>query len=990
MAFAKRLAGDLQQSGHRVFLDLEEIRQGASFDVQIEQGIRQADVLTAVMTHRSLADDSVCRDEVVFALQSGRPIVPLRVVVDANLRPTLLLARRNWIDFSEDYRAGLESLRRYLAGDKSALKSPVLPLVTGAVPLDFSADIAKFSERFTGRQWLVKELDDWLARSTRRAFVIVAPAGAGKSAIAAWLYRTRTDVAGVYFCMQRNTRTRDPHEFVACLVGQLQAEIPELAGPIGEKQPELRRNTASDAFSELIVETACSLPQRDEKRLIIVDSLDEAAKQAGETVLDVLTHQAPHLPDWLRIVITSRPEERILEQLRGLSVYEFRADCEENRADVRQYIQARLRDPALAEIAGNAGEAIAAQVERRAAGIFLQAELTLDDLADGTASVQKLIQVAPDQEFSFGDAFRRRFPDAGEYARQYAPILQALVAAREPLAFSVLRRATSLPEETLRQRLERLGSYIRVTEETGNAGYRPVHQSLQDWLSDSSAAGAYFADQGAGHNLISAALIDAWRDEPYALRHLPSHLIAARRWDEVEALLTDIFFLEAKNDAGLVFNLVGDFSAAVQALPADRPQRRIVKLREEDLGRYIRFIARHAQDDTRAHHNLREFICDPDRCREINEPVAAARRAKWITALIACVVGLLLLVAVWTYLVGGGDKPRIHVEPAAAAPAPPLAIAQFDPARAKEHQATWAKYLGLDVELENSIGIKLVLIPPGEFDMGSTEAEVAKLLEQAKSPKQKGWYFQQLPAEAPQHRVRITKPFWLGRHEVTCGQFLEFVKDSGHRTTAELDGKGGWGWVNDEWKQDPNCIWNKDLRGQRVANANDYPVANVSWEDAEAFCQWLSKKERATEPHWEYALPTEAQWEYACRAGSRAMWYCDEETALAKCGWIATGSHSHPVGQLEPNAWGLYDMHGNVWEWCRDWYGDRYYETFPIDDPTGPPEGERRVKVNRGGNFSDGASACRASFRGADNIDYSTGGRGFRLARVPSSQSTSP
>jgi hypothetical protein len=141
--FAKRLADDLKRNGHRIFLDLKDIKQGETFDTRIEQGIRQADVVTAVMTQRSLAVDSVCRDEVVFALQFGRPILPLRVVKDPDLKPTLLLARRNWIDFSEDYNAGLESLLRYLAGDKSTLRAPVVSMITGAVPLDFSADIAR-------------------------------------------------------------------------------------------------------------------------------------------------------------------------------------------------------------------------------------------------------------------------------------------------------------------------------------------------------------------------------------------------------------------------------------------------------------------------------------------------------------------------------------------------------------------------------------------------------------------------------------------------------------------------------------------------------------------------------------------------------------------------------------------------------------------------------------------------------------------------------
>ena len=145
----------------------------------------------------------------------------------------------------------------------------------------------------------------------------------------------------------------------------------------------------------------------------------------------------------------------------------------------------------------------------------------------------------------------------------------------------------------------------------------------------------------------------------------------------------------------------------------------------------------------------------------------------------------------------------------------------------QEHQAAWAKYLGVPVEMTNSIGMKFVLIPPGEFDMGSTEAEVAKLLEEAKATKQPSWYIERLPAEAPKHRVRITKPFWLGRHEVTRGQFRRFVDDRGYQTEAERDGKGGYGLVDGQWKQDPRFVWNRDLGFEQ---ADDHPVVNVTLE----------------------------------------------------------------------------------------------------------------------------------------------------------------
>jgi formylglycine-generating enzyme required for sulfatase activity len=323
-------------------------------------------------------------------------------------------------------------------------------------------------------------------------------------------------------------------------------------------------------------------------------------------------------------------------------------------------------------------------------------------------------------------------------------------------------------------------------------------------------------------------------------------------------------------------------------------------------------------------------------------------------------------------------------EARSSAATPPLAVAPFDAATAKAHQAAWAKHLGVPVEITNSIGMKFMLIPPGEFDMGSSEADVAKLLEQAKTTKQPEWYNTLLRAEAPKHRVRITKPFWLGRHEVTRGQFRRFVEDRDYRTEGERDGKGGFGFVNGQWKQDPRVTWNW-TGGLGSEQVDDHPVVNVTWNDVTAFCAWLSQKEGET-----WHLPTEAQWEYACRAGTTTAWYSgDNEQALKEDGWfVANAGHkTHPVGQKSPNAWGLYDMHGNVLEWCQDCYVDRYYATSPMADPTGASGGSCRVY--RGGGVGGGASYGRASFRYGDGPGLRTYDLGFRLARRVSSSSAS-
>jgi len=160
------------------------------------------------------------------------------------------------------------------------------------------------------------------------------------------------------------------------------------------------------------------------------------------------------------------------------------------------------------------------------------------------------------------------------------------------------------------------------------------------------------------------------------------------------------------------------------------------------------------------------------------------------------------------------------------------------------------------------------------------------------------------------------------------------------------------------------------------------PVENVSWDDCQAFLDKLNDEFGAR--RGKFQLPTEAQWEYACRAGSTTR-YCfgDEESRLNAYAWSAenSGNKTHPVGEKEPNAWGLYDMHGNVWEWCQDFYDGDYYANSPLDDPMGPATGPYRVLRGGGGNLA--AKYCRSSYRSSFEPGYRNSRLGFRVALVP-------
>jgi len=234
---------------------------------------------------------------------------------------------------------------------------------------------------------------------------------------------------------------------------------------------------------------------------------------------------------------------------------------------------------------------------------------------------------------------------------------------------------------------------------------------------------------------------------------------------------------------------------------------------------------------------------------------------------------------------------------------------------------------------------------------------------------------QKIRSEGPQHSVRISQPFRLSAHEVTVGQFKAFVEAMAYKTEAETDGSGGTGQVEAggrwDWKKGPEFNW----RNPGYPQTDRHPVVNVTWNDIVAFCEWLSQEESSI-----YLLPTEAQWEYACRGGSTTLWCSgDNKEGLREYAWFATteGGGTKPVGQKLPSGFGVFDMCGNVWEWCSDWYSPDYYASCPVDNPDGPSSGTDRVM--RGGGFPDQPWCVRPAYRTKYPPSYrAANGVGFR------------
>lgn len=239
------------------------------------------------------------------------------------------------------------------------------------------------------------------------------------------------------------------------------------------------------------------------------------------------------------------------------------------------------------------------------------------------------------------------------------------------------------------------------------------------------------------------------------------------------------------------------------------------------------------------------------------------------------------------------------------------ALPALTAAESQAKQLAEATRLRVPVTLTNGLGMKFSLIPQGEFTMGSARSENGRQ-----------------PAEV-QHNVTLTRSFYLAMTEVTQAQWLKLMEEN------------------------PSFV-----------EGGDHPVETITWNDAIEFCRRLSDQDGVR-----YRLPTEAEWEYACRAGTTTAYHTGDSLSTEQANFNGeldgpTGGlnrdETTPVGSFAANAWGLFDMHGNVWEWCSDWHGE--YDTLKTTDPAGPEQGTTRVV--RGGCWVNASKVCRSATRG--------------------------
>ena len=639
---ADRLHADLEARGFEVWKDSRQIRSGRAWEQEIEDGLRSTQLVLALLSPHAVRRtgdpsnpdnlDSVCLDELSFArfTQPPRPIVPVMAV---RCDPPFCIFRLDYVDMTSwtaneaNYQAGLQ---RILTAVTEALHGEVRyhSWEHNLQPLDFASFLHEKRRDFCGRQWLFDEIDAWRLARSERALLITGDPGTGKSAIVAELvHRNPGGQVLAYHCCQADVaETLKPSRFVRSIAAMIASKLPEYAACLAEPVVEnaLKESRCIEdpisAFEEGILRPLQGLHAPNEGvRFLIVDALNEALMWTGHgvNIVDLLVARLERLPGWLRVVATTRKDRTVLIRLAGLRAHELNPQSSENQADVDAFLQLRLASPNLAErlavftrsARGSSAELVQASCLRdgqkievrrmlleKSAGNFLYARQALLGIERDQYSFARLEELPPGLFGLYEDFFKGHWPDVPGFA-PVTRILEVIVAAREPLAEAQLAFATGLDAETeLPPILRRLDEFVPLRD----GRYQVFHQSLIDWLTHESRRGLpYCVSRRRGHGQLAQRGMEEYRRgarqlSRYALRHLPAHLTGGERWDDLVALLTDLFYLEAKTQAGWVFELGSDFTAAVEHMPREHSRHRVLELLEEALRRDIHFVERHS------------------------------------------------------------------------------------------------------------------------------------------------------------------------------------------------------------------------------------------------------------------------------------------------------------------------------------------------------------------------------------------------------------
>ena len=571
VVLANRIRKDLEKHGHIVWYDAEKLKAKHDWEKEIEFHIDQSETFLLLMSPYSIrranrsdphSTDGYCLNEIAKAVERNKRIIPVWVQW-SDQGPPVSICRIQWLEMHDcvpiENKAHTYENKKFplllkAIEDDALDTSGEWPYIRANLrPFDFQMEMDRHISDFVGRDWLLASggaINKWLAdENNSQIFWLTGTPGVGKSAIATQLAHRHADVVAIHFCSHADEDLRDSRKAIMSIAYQLATQIPEFKLHLLSRDLSAEtKGNATSMFRRLIAGPFLEAEKKSSKPLrtcvIIIDGLDEATDNQGDNELaELIAENWSRLPQQVRLFTTSRNDPAVTNPLAGLAPLFVEATDQNNVEDIRQFFSYKLNSLFKSEI----DHSLVESVTRKSEGVFLYAQLLTGEIESGKRDIRRFDDLPNGLFGYYWSYFRREFPNVTHFRETVLPLLNVIIAAREPLPIMLLGLALGMGDFDIRQHLNALGTMFTVKRQC----LRPIHKSVTDWLttrssdSDTFIAGRYAADIVAGEKALASACLQAWNGQSlfasgYGPAYLPFHLARAGMVDDLKLLVDSL------------------------------------------------------------------------------------------------------------------------------------------------------------------------------------------------------------------------------------------------------------------------------------------------------------------------------------------------------------------------------------------------------------------------------------------------------------------
>ena len=542
----EKIKQQLVKEGFNVFMDVEQLRGGDDWEEKLEIQIRQSDSFVFFVTpYAARKPDGYCLNELAYALSLNKKIIPLMI----SFEPLpLSICRLQYIDLrnvqtDQQLVSKIEQVIPVLNHTKELwYEGEKLTLLNILKPLKNSSIVSKHIHSFIGREWLYDQVDQWLIDQTdSRLLWITAEPGYGKTALSTYLSARHPSAISVYYCLHDTMETKNPSNLLRTLLYELSTQIDELARRLLQKEDlqEVINGSAPQIFREVFLELLSDTPKPEKDLFFIIDALDEAKNSDTKNeIVDLIANYFDELPEWLNIVMTSRPEPELLRKLKKLNPIELGANEQDNMTDCRTYVQDLIPNLSADKI-----EALVNKSEGNM--LYLKNILSLDNVKLGNFTFEGIEELPEGMEGFYQLFFERKFDDIREYEKEYLDFVSVLVASEEGMPVKLLMFILDINDRALKQIMEDFGSLLLVNQNLITF----YHKSLFDWLKDYEKSGGYSVDIEVGNKLIASKTWEIYKNNNLHLEYLEFELYLllalshSKDWKKIYEVIQNISFI---------------------------------------------------------------------------------------------------------------------------------------------------------------------------------------------------------------------------------------------------------------------------------------------------------------------------------------------------------------------------------------------------------------------------------------------------------------